>query len=91
METWVKKGFKECWMKLPKLIDRYIWIEHNLIIFQDKAQPAWKIVTKVQALMGEILNVMVIPKNKSNLTDTEINWLQNFNFFTDTYLAKKHL
>ena len=54
METWVKKGFKECWMKLPKLIDRYIWIEHNLIIFQDKAQPAWKIVTKVQALMGEI-------------------------------------
>ena len=91
MDTWIKKEFKECWLKLPKLICLCIWIKCNLRIFQDKAQPAWKIVTKAQDLMGEILNVKVVPKNKGNLIGNEINWLQNFNFFADTNLAKKHL
>ena len=41
--------------------------------------------------MGEIVSVMMIPKNKAKLIDNEINWLQNFNLFVDTDLAKKHL
>ena len=41
--------------------------------------------------MGEILNVMVVPKNKANLADNEINWMQIFNFSVVTDLAKKQL
>ena len=41
--------------------------------------------------MGEIVNVMVVPKNKANLIENEINCLQNFNFSIDIDLAKKHL
>ena len=45
----------------------------------------------MQALLGEIVSVMVIPKNKAKLTDIESNWLQNFNFSADSDLGKKHL
>ena len=41
--------------------------------------------------MGEIVSVMVIPKNRAKLTGNESNWLQNFNFSANTDLAKKHL
>ena len=49
-----KKGIKECWMKLPKLVYWHLWIERNHRIFQNKDQPPGKIVTKTQALMGEV-------------------------------------
>ena len=42
--------------------------------------------------MGEILNVTLLPKNKTNLTTNEVNWMQTFNFSVlDTYMVKRKL
>ena len=41
--------------------------------------------------MGDILKVTLVPKNKTNLTANEINWMQTFNFTaldTDMVLRK---
>ena len=86
-----KKGSRLCWMKIPKVICWCIWIERNQRIFQDKAQPTWKIAIKANSIMGEIVSVLKIPKNKAKLTDKESNLLQSFNFSIETTLAKKQL
>ena len=78
-------------MKIRKVICWCIWIERNHRIFQDIAQPAWKIAIKANALMGDIVSVMKIPNNKAKLTDNENNWLQSFNLSTETILAIKQL
>ena len=78
-------------MKLPKVICWCIWIERNHRTFQDKALPAWKIAVKAQALLSDIVSAMVIPKNKSNLTDNERNWMQSLNPSAEANLALKML
>ena len=86
-----KKRFRECWMKLPKVICWCIWIERNHRIFQDKALPAWQIAIKAHALISDIVSAMVIPKNKTILTDNERNWMQSINPFAEANLAIKML
>ena len=86
-----KKGFRECWMKLPKVICWCIWIERNYRIFQEKSLPAWKIALKAHALLIDVVSAMVIPKNKSKLTDNERNWMQSLNPSTEANLAIKML
>ena len=86
-----KNGLRFCWMKIPKVICWCIWIERNQRIFQDTAQPAWKIAIKVNSLMGEIVSVLKIPKNKDKLIDKESNWIQSFNLSSEISLASKQL
>ena len=78
-------------MKFPKIICWCIWNERNHIIFQDIAHPAWKIAIKANALMGEIVSVLRISKNKGNLIDNEKNWLQSLNIYAESNLGKKQL
>ena len=78
-------------MKLPKVICWCIWIERNHRIFQDKALLAWKIVVKAHALISDIVSAMVIPQNKSKLTDNEMNWMQSLNPSVEDNLALKML
>ena len=75
-----KKGVKDCWMKLPKIICWHIWIERNLRTFRNKARLRDKIVAKTQALMGEIIKTNAGPKNKTNLVANKIIWMQTFIF-----------
>jgi len=72
-----KNGIRDCWLKLPKLICWGIWNERNHRIFQEKAQPAWKIASKVNALLGEIVSISKIPINKGTLTEKEGNWMKS--------------
>ena len=74
-----KNGVRACWMKLPKLTCWCIWNERNHRIFQDKFQPAWKIVAKVNALLGEIVSNSKISSNKGNLSANEESWMQSLN------------
>ena len=78
-------------MKIPKVIYWCICSESNQRIFQDKAHPAWEIAIKVNSLMGEIVSVLKIPKNKAKLTDKERNRFQSFNLFAGSSLATKQL
>ena len=78
-------------MKIPKIICWCIWNECNHRILQDIAQLAWKIAIKANALMGEIVSVLRISKNKGNLIDNEKNWLQSLNIYAESNLAKKQL
>ena len=68
-----KKGIKECWMKLPKLVCWHLWIERNHKIFQNKDHPPGKIVSKTQALMGEVIKVNQLTRNKVKLSANEVN------------------
>ena len=73
-----KTGFKTCWMTLPKVMFWNIWIERNQRVFKDKAQTPEQIAAKTQALMGEIMNMSLLPKNKTKLLPDEVSWLQSF-------------
>ena len=59
-----KNGVRACWMKLPKIICWCIQNERNHRIFQDKIQPAWKIVSKAIALLREVVSISKIPNKK---------------------------
>ena len=86
-----KKGLRACWLKLPKIICWCIWIERNQRIFQNKNQPAWKIVAKTNALLGEVVSISKIPNNKVGLTDNENNWMQSLNIHVANSIAPKKL
>ena len=87
-----KKGLKNCWLKLPKIIFWHILIERNQRIFLDKAQLPDKIAAKSQALMGEMLNVSLFSKNKTKLSLNKVNWLHSINISElDTAIAKRPL
>ena len=74
-----KKGMKQCWLMLPKIVCWHLWIECNHRIFQNKDQMLGKIVSKTQALMGEVFKTNKIARNKTKLAANEIKWLQSFN------------
>ena len=86
-----KKGMKDCWMKFPKLVYWHLWIEQNQRIFQNIVQPPGKIVTNTQALMGEVLKINQISRNKAKLIVNEIMWLHSFNYIASNFepLSKK--
>ena len=67
-----KKGIKQCWMMLPKLVCWHLWIECSHIIIQNKDQMPGKIVSKTQALMGKVLKINQIARNKAKLTPNDI-------------------
>ena len=51
-----------------------------------------KIVSKTHALMGEVLKINQIARNKVKLTANEITWMHSFNFFaTDIERTPKKL
>ena len=66
-------------MKLPKLVYWHLWIERNHRIFQNKDHPPGKIVSKTQALMGEVIKVNRVVRNKVKLSVNEVNWMHLFN------------
>ena len=66
-------------MMLPKVMFWHIWIERNQRVFKDKTQSLEQIVAKAQALMEEIMNMLLLPKNKTKLSPNEVNWLHSFN------------
>ena len=87
-----KTGFKTCWMTLPKVMFWNIWIERNQRVLKDKPQIPKQIVAKTQALMGEIMNVSLMSKNKTKLTLDEVNWMDSFNISElGTTMVKKPL
>ena len=55
-----------------------IWIERNQRVFKDKDHTPEQIASKIQALMGEIMNMSLLPKNKTKLSPDEVSWLQSF-------------
>ena len=59
-----KNEIKDCWLKLPKLICWGIWNERNRRIFQENAQPAWKIAKKVNVQLGEVISISKPSINK---------------------------
>ena len=82
-----KKGLKACWMKLPKIICWCLWIERNHRIFQDKNQPAWKTIIKINALLKEVVRISKIPNNQENLTVNEKNWMYSLDIKTVNNMA----
>ena len=87
-----KAGFKTCWMALPKVMFWNILIERNQRVFKDKSHIPEQIVAEMQALMGEILNVSLMSKNKTKLTPYEVNWMDSFNVYElETAMVKKPL
>ena len=75
-----KIGVTTCWLKLPKLVCWCIWIERNQRVFQNKSQPAWKVVAKINALLGEVVSITKVPNNKEELTVKEKKWMQKLTF-----------
>ena len=67
-----------------------IWIQRNQRIFKDKAQNPEQIAAKTQALMGEIMNMEAMPKNKTKLSPDEVSWMQSFKITKlDTFKVKR--
>ena len=77
---------------LPKVMCWNIWIERNQRIFKDKAQTPEQIAAKMQALMGEIMSMEHMPKNKTKLSCDEVSWMQSFKITElDTTKVKRSL
>ena len=63
-----KEGLETYWLTLPKFNFWHIWNERNQQIFKDKAHSPEKIAFKIQALLGESLREIFLPKNKTDLS-----------------------
>ena len=86
-----KKGVKDCWLKLLKITCWCIWLERNQRIFQNKSQPEWKITTKINALLGEVVRSKKIPNNNAELTEKENKWMQSLNIQPTNSIASNKL
>ena len=86
-----KKGVIACWLKLPKMVCWCIWIERNQRVFQNKSQPAWKVVANINTLLGEVVSIAKIPNNKEELTVGEKKWMQKLNVLAENSINIKKL
>ena len=77
---------------LPRIVCWHLWLERNKRIFQNKEQSPEKIVSKMQALMGEIIKTNQVARNKTKLSPNEMEWMHSFNVSAiDTDLTLKKL
>jgi hypothetical protein len=55
-----------------------LWLEHNACIFRDSSASTAQVVGKTQVLLGECLESLSFPTNKSQLLPEEAEWLKPF-------------
>jgi len=68
---------KIAWIWIPKFTCWKLWLERNNRLFRDEKCTPGKIITKIQALLGETLDTKPAIRNEAALDSEEELWLKD--------------